>query len=261
MLSVYRRHVTGRKNRSRRRRNCRCPIWVAGTLYGEAIKRSIDLSNWEAAVRLVREWEISKPSGTVTIGEACARFLSDAEARKLREGSLLKYRQAAKALEPLADHPLRQVSVEDIRRLRESWKIAGITMQKRLETLRSLFKFCVESGWIETNPAAAVKGSKVSQPPTLPFTDKQLRACLKSPHSILFAGSSRLTPSTFILSLAWASRRCGNSKSVSSGHARKAIPGSVIRIVWITNSEIRRTGTPRTAFDERKESSCLSQLY
>lgn len=175
MLSIYRRHVTGCKNRSRRQRNCRCPIWVAGTLYGETIKKSLDLSNWEAAVRRVREWEISKPSGTVTVGEACARFLSDAEARKLREGSLLKYRQAAKALEPLADHPLRQVLVEDVRRLRESWKIAGITMQKRLETLRSLFKFCVESGWIETNPAAAVKGPKVSQPPTLPFTDKQLR--------------------------------------------------------------------------------------
>ena len=39
-------------------------------------------------MRLVREWEIGNPSGTVTLGEACARFLSDAEARKLREGSI-----------------------------------------------------------------------------------------------------------------------------------------------------------------------------
>ena len=58
-------------------------------------RESLDLSNWEAAVRLVREWEISKQSGTVTIGEVCARFLSDAEARQRREGLLLKYRQAA----------------------------------------------------------------------------------------------------------------------------------------------------------------------
>jgi len=65
MLSIYRRHVAGCKNRSRRQRNWRCPIWVAGTLYGEATKKSFDLSNWEASVRLVREWEIGKPSATV----------------------------------------------------------------------------------------------------------------------------------------------------------------------------------------------------
>jgi len=62
-------------------------------------------------------------------------------------------------LQPLADRNLRQVSVEDIRRVRESWKIAGITMQKRLETQRSLFKFCIESGWIDTNPTAGREGS------------------------------------------------------------------------------------------------------
>jgi hypothetical protein len=54
---------------------------------------------------------------SVTRGEACARFVSDSDARKLREGSLLKYRHAVKALKSLADDPLQQVSDEDIRRL------------------------------------------------------------------------------------------------------------------------------------------------
>ena len=65
-------------------------MYVAATLYGEAIKKLLDVSNWQAAVSLVREWETGKPSGTATIGGACARFLSDEEARKLREGPLLK---------------------------------------------------------------------------------------------------------------------------------------------------------------------------
>ena len=67
------------------------------------------------------------------------------------------------------------MAVNDIRQLRESWELAGITMQKRLETLRSFFRFCIESGWLESNPAAAVKGPKVSQVPTVPFDDDQVK--------------------------------------------------------------------------------------
>ena len=175
MIALYRRHVAGCKNTSRKQRNCRCPIWAEGTIHDEKIRRSLDLSNWEAAVRLVREWEINKPSSTLTVGEAFGKFLKDAEARKLRGSSLLKYKQAEKALEPIAKKLLRQVTVNDVRQLRESWKLAGITMQKRLETLRSFFKFCVESAWLEVNPALSVKGPKVSQVPTIPFSDDEAK--------------------------------------------------------------------------------------
>jgi len=70
---------------------------------------------------------------------------------------------------------LRQATVNDLRQLRESWRLAGITMQKRLETLRSFFKFCVESAWLESNPALSVKGPKVSQVPTIPFSDDEMK--------------------------------------------------------------------------------------
>jgi integrase len=143
--------VAGCKNTSRKQRNCRCPIWAEGTIHDEKIRRSLDLSNWEAAVRLVREWEINKPSSTLTVGEAFGKFLKDAEARKLRGSSLLKYKQAEKALEPIAKKLLRQVTVNDVR------------------------QFCVESAWLEVNPALSVKGPKVSQVPTIPFSDDEAK--------------------------------------------------------------------------------------
>lgn len=175
MLSLFRRHLVTCKNTSRRQRGCKCPIWAAGTLHGETIKKSLDLSNWEAAQKLAREWEVNKPQSTLTVADAFAKFLKDATARKLRHSSLLKYRQAEKALEPISEKLIRTVTVNDVRQLRESWTIAGITMQKRLETLRSFFKFCVESQWIELNPALSVKGPKVSQVPTIPFSDDEMK--------------------------------------------------------------------------------------
>ena len=173
MIQIFRRHLAGCKFKSRKNRSCRCPIWAEGTVHGEKVRRSLDLSNWEAAVRLVREWEVSKPEKTVSMSDACDRFLADAKARKLREGSILKYEQAVKTLRTI-DKTVRQVTVEDIRKLRESWGISALTMQKRLETVRSFFRFCEDTGWCNGNPAKAVKAPKTDPEPTLPFSDKEI---------------------------------------------------------------------------------------
>lgn len=177
MIQIFRRHLAGCKFKSRKNRTCRCPIWAEGTVHGEKVRRSLDLSNWEAAVRLIREWEISKPEKTVSMADACDRFLADAKARKLREGSILKYEQAVKTLRTI-DKTVRQVTVEDIRKLRESWGISALTMQKRLETVRSFFRFCEDAGWCVGNPAKAVKAPKVERDPTLPFSDEEIARIL-----------------------------------------------------------------------------------
>jgi integrase len=174
VITLYRRHQEACKFTSRRNKGCRCPIWAEGTVHGQKIRKSLDLRNWEAAVRLVREWEIYAPEKTLSVSDACDKFIADAKARKLREGSILKYEQAVKSLRTLGDKTLRQVSVDDIRSMRESWKISGLTMQKRLETVRAFFKFCMASGWINGNPAAAVKAPVVEQKATMPFTDEEI---------------------------------------------------------------------------------------
>jgi hypothetical protein len=78
MLTLFRRHMVGCKFTSRKNRNCGCPIAVEGTLHGREIRKSLDLRSWEAAQKLVRDWE-ANPNATVTVAEACTKFIADAE--------------------------------------------------------------------------------------------------------------------------------------------------------------------------------------
>jgi integrase len=67
------------------------------------------------------------------------------------------------------------------RDFRNSWKLSARTAVKTLERLRSFLKFCVESEWLDKNPAAAIKPGKVEDAEVLPFSqpqvDKILKAC------------------------------------------------------------------------------------
>jgi len=48
-------------------------------------------------------------------------------------------------------------------------------MLKRLELIRGFFRFCVDSEWMQSNPAKAIKAPVVKQKPTLPFSDEQMK--------------------------------------------------------------------------------------
>src|SRR5271169_3781183 len=121
MLNLYRRHRATCKS-SARRAKCSCPIWVQGVLRGESVRKSLDLTNWEAASKLVREWEVNGPAAAVTVKEATDRFLRDRESMKLSEAMMRKYRLVAAELSSqFGDTPLRSVTTDDLRRLRESW--------------------------------------------------------------------------------------------------------------------------------------------
>jgi site-specific recombinase XerD len=73
---------------------------------------------------------------------------------------------------------VKSVSVDDLRVIREAWKIAPVTMQKRVEMLRSFFRFCVDSGWMDRNPAKVVRLPIVNFEPTLPFTEEEMESIL-----------------------------------------------------------------------------------
>jgi len=96
VLAIYRRHQPPCRYASRRFRNCKCPIWVQGSLGGEYLRRSLDLRSWEAASDLVRGWEASGQVGVVkpdvpTVAEAVTKFLEDARARHLTAETVRKY--------------------------------------------------------------------------------------------------------------------------------------------------------------------------
>jgi|SRR5579859_5432084 len=178
MLTLFRRHVKGCRFSSRKDRSCQCPIAVEGVLHGRKIRQSLDLRSWEAAQKLVREWE-ANPTGFVTMAEACEKFMAETESRNLSEAAVRRLRNITNELSTkIGAVSLRSLSVDELRKITQSWKLAPITKQKRLEMLRYFFNFCVDSGWIDRNPAKAIKFPVVKQRPTMPFTEEQLERIL-----------------------------------------------------------------------------------
>lgn len=171
MLTIYRRHRATCKNRARRNTKCFCPIWVQGTLEGNSLRRSLDLTGWEAAQRKVRELEIHGEKASVSVSDACRKFLADCESRKLSTAIKKKYTYVTKELEDrFGAVALPVVSVDDVRTMRNGWTYAPLTALKRLEYVRTFFSFCVASGWIPINPARGIKSPAIRQSPTQPFS-------------------------------------------------------------------------------------------
>jgi integrase len=179
MLTLYRRHRSTCKHRSRRYKSCSCPIWAQGVLRGEVFRRSLDLTSWEAASRKIIELEIQGEGDAVSVREVCDRWIDDCIARNLKEQGLKKYRHIAAELKAAwGDLPLRSVKIDDVRKLREGWTFSPITTRKRLEMMRGFFSFCVSSGWIQVNPTKAIRPPRVQVSPTLPFSDDQVEKLL-----------------------------------------------------------------------------------
>lgn len=175
MLNLFRRHLASCKHRDKGRKynKCQCPIAAEGRLHGRYVRKSLDLRSMEAAIKLIREWEVSGDKEVVTVKTAAVRFLKDAEVR-LKPQSIKKYKHVVEELKrEWGDLPLKSISVDDVGKLRESWKTSAITTRKRLELLRGFFRFCLDRDWIQKNPAKAVKAPPMKHIPTLPYTDAE----------------------------------------------------------------------------------------
>ena len=192
MLTAFRRHVKSCEHREKGRkyRRCRCPIWVDGFLGGSELRKSVGTRDWDEGQRLIRDWEaegaleLSKLEApqAITLAGVCADFLAEAASRELQESTLRKYRQLVKQIEAFAAKEgllfLKQWDVETVRRFRLSWSDKGNTVTKKLERMRALFRFAVDNQWIDRNPATKVKGPKVTLNPTLPFTPDEMARIL-----------------------------------------------------------------------------------
>jgi integrase/recombinase XerD len=69
---------------------------------------------------------------------------------------------------------LRQWDIATTRRFREGWKDDALTVTKKLERLRALFRFAQENEWINGNPAAKLKNPVAKRRPTLPFSPEEM---------------------------------------------------------------------------------------
>ncbi len=216
MLTIYRRHLKNCEHRSdkerraqiehnpsrsdkekkkqldelgRKWRRCRCPIWADGFIAGREIRQSLKETNWERAMETIQTWEArgfvgdGTEPGHIAIENATRDFLADAEARKLKERTIYKYKLLFRQLTAFTQEQgfrfLDELDTPALRKFRASWKDANLAALKKLERLRSFFRFAHENGWLSGNPLVGVKNPKVSMRPTLPFSRDEMIAILE----------------------------------------------------------------------------------
>jgi hypothetical protein len=165
MLTIYRRHLKHCAHRSqgRKYRRCRCPIWVDGFIGTDEIRESLQTRNWEDAQRKIHKWEAerSKPQEPIenrlTIENACEKYLDDAKSRQLGQAAIYKYTHLTRQLKAFAaDHGLRymeEINLDLLRSFRTTWPNRNLSAKKKLEQLKSFFRFCSRGGKLAANPA------------------------------------------------------------------------------------------------------------
>lgn len=179
MLNLFRRHLVRCRNNLRSQKNCSCPVWVQGTIRGKWIKQSLGVRNWEAAQRIVREWEGGDVDRVSTVRQSCEAFTKDCETRNLSDATRGKYKLlTSELIGQFGDRPMSSISVQDLRDYRERWELSPISSRKKLERLRTFFRFCQDSGWTRDNPARTLKAPAGKPQPTLPFSSEEIEKIL-----------------------------------------------------------------------------------
>jgi site-specific recombinase XerD len=164
---------------------------VDGFLGKQEIRASLKLRDWEKAQARIREWEAEgkataqEHAEPVTVHKAWEQFLSDCEARNLREPTLKKYRHLQRQAEEFGEqHGLRSIeefNLEMLLTFRASWPNANLSALKKLELLRTFYRFALENGWVLENWAKKIRNPKVDPHVTMPLSPDEiirtLRAC------------------------------------------------------------------------------------
>jgi integrase len=187
MLTIYRRHQKECEHRSEGRtyRRCRCPIWVDGFLGGKEIRKSLNTADWQKAQDFLREWEAKEsepkpPQEPMSIQASAEKFVADAEAQKLTEATIYKYRLLFKQMAAFSlKRGLRYITELNLQMLdefRAGWKDGPRSSAKKLERLRAFFRFAQKRDWVTKNPATDLKAPRITLCPTMPYTrDEMMR--------------------------------------------------------------------------------------
>jgi integrase len=188
---------------------------------------------------LIRKWDVEgtqpKRNAPVTISEWKENFLRDAESRHLGEETIRKYKLLYSQLLAFADKKgfrfVDDLDLGELTEFRSSWNDAALSSSKKLERLRSIYKFAVSRKWIETNIAAELKSPKVKSAPTLPFTDDEMKKIFDTARaSKRFAARSLYV---FILVMRYAGLRISDTTTL----AKESLDGKRLHIYTAKTGE------------------------
>jgi integrase/recombinase XerC len=191
-------------------KKCSCPIYASGTLHGQFRRRNTERTVWSDAKGVAEEWErarswdgsvkqehlptplpslpLSPEPTRISIADATVGYLAICEGAKIAPATLRKYRTFIKQLREFADARgyvmLDQFRSADIDVFYATLGLGARAKGKRLSTMRSFFRFCMNREWLSKNPV-----TNDLKPPLganratnkIPFTDDELerivRAC------------------------------------------------------------------------------------
>src|ERR1700730_9170942 len=131
MLIIFRRHLTNCKHskKGRKNRTCGCPLSVEGTLDGKMVRRSLDIRSWEAAQKIVCDWESGNGKNELPdVEEAMERFIADLNSRGLSREHV---RKAELLRDELTLHfpstRIDKITADELGKVKESWKVRPST--------------------------------------------------------------------------------------------------------------------------------------
>jgi integrase len=176
-------------------------------LRGQVIRKALDTRNWDTAQAIIRAWESGESiKSAITVRDAAQRFTKDAQGRNLHWTTFKKYKLVLRQLEEFSElRGLRLLKELDLPALRDflpTLKDGPLAKLKKIERLRSFFRFCKESGWIQSNPAKLLKPPIVRENPTLPFSRDEMKRMLEKAEGDLL---------TFVLLLRYSGMRISDA--------------------------------------------------
>ncbi len=187
---------------------------------GKRIRKPLGTASWQVAQLRAREIEAEGlQANTVphTIKQATDRFIEDAEnGRGLREPTIRKYKLLFRRLNDYFNNKgyvfLNQITADDLREFRNTWKMSPRTAGKHIERMKTFFKFAVDFEWIRTNPAKPIAMPKVEDSDAVPFTEEQVEQILKGCDQ--YEGNGKRLKALAELML-WSGLRVGDASTIT----------------------------------------------
>jgi site-specific recombinase XerD len=180
MLTLYRRHTVHCPHKSKGQDyiKCNCPVWCYGQGEdGNQIRESLKTRDWGRAGRRAAKLESPDARRHKPVKDAVAAF--EQHIHSLEPSTQRKYKNV---LNHFSDYckgagleDLAEITVDSLDGYRSNRKLARITEQKELETLRQFFGYCRDRDWIQDNPARRIKSARNIKPAeVVPYTPQEV---------------------------------------------------------------------------------------
>jgi integrase len=162
---------------------------------------------------------------------------------------------------PLPVSEIAEVSLRHLEEFRKTWPGVALTKKKMQELLRAFFGYCLNHGWVQTNPAKLLSAIRVDQVPTDYFPpdqfDKIIAACDTYRPVAKDLVPRREKVKALVLLLRWSGLRAGDAIKLE----RARLTGNQIML------RMEKTGTavwcpiPPDVADQLRNIENSSPLY